>query len=108
MTEVFVILCTCPNTIEAEKLAAGLVENGMAACVNIFPEIRSIYRWQGVLHNDAEVLMIVKTTRSAYSRVEKWLSEHHPYDVPEILAIPVQAGSSGYLDWVRTECQEKH
>jgi periplasmic divalent cation tolerance protein len=108
MTEVFVILCTCPNAIEAEKLAAGLVEHGMAACVNILPEIRSIYRWQGVLHNEAEVLMIVKTTRQAYSRVEKWLSKHHPYDVPEILAIPVQAGSSDYLDWVKTECQEKH
>jgi periplasmic divalent cation tolerance protein len=108
MTEVLTVLCTCPNSIEAAKLAAGLVESELAACVNILPEIRSIYRWQGDLHNDEEVLMIAKTTRQAYSRVEKWLIEHHPYDVPEILAIPVQAGSSSYLEWVKSECQEKY
>jgi len=103
MTETLVVLCTCPNPPEAERLAGGLVENGFAACVNILPEIRSIYRWRGELHNDSETLMIIKSTREAYERLEAWIREHHVYDVPEVLAVPVQAGSQAYMEWVRNE-----
>jgi periplasmic divalent cation tolerance protein len=101
--EVLVVLCTCPDLQVAEGLACGLVEHGFAACVNILPEIRSIYRWQGKLQKDGEVLIIVKTTRQAYAGMEQWLSQHHPYDVPEILAIPVAEGSDEYLEWVLRE-----
>ena len=68
--------------------------------MNILPEIRSIYRWQGKVHGDQEALVIVKTTRQAYAGLQQWLLLHHPYDVPEILALPVAEGSAKYLDWV--------
>lgn len=103
MTEALVVLCTCPDAAEAERLAGGLVENEFAACVNILPDIRSIYRWRGELNNDNEVLMIVKTSRQTYAGLEAWIRENHPYDVPEVLAIPVAAGSEAYLDWVINE-----
>jgi len=107
MTEVLVVLCTCPDAPTARRLACGLVEQGLAACVNILPEIRSIYRWQGETRDDAETLLIAKTTGRAYGRLENWLREHHPYEVPEVLALPVQAGASDYLDWVLNETGSK-
>lgn len=103
MTDVLVVLCTCPDAATARRLAAGLVEARLAACVNILPEIRSIYRWQGETCDDAETLLVAKTTGHAYGRLESWLLEHHPYEGPEVLALPVQAGAGGYLEWVRNE-----
>jgi periplasmic divalent cation tolerance protein len=100
MKDVVVILCTAPDEDAANRLARGLVKNSLAACVNIVPAIRSIYRWQGALQDDAEVLMVIKSTLSAFAALEAWLLEHHPYDVPEILALPVEKGSGAYLDWV--------
>jgi periplasmic divalent cation tolerance protein len=101
--EVVVVLCTCPDGETARRLAAGLVEARLAACVNILPEIRSIYRWQGETCDEAEVLMIAKTTVRGYPELERWLREQHPYDLPEVLALPVAAGSRGYLEWVARE-----
>lgn len=100
MTEVRVVLCTCPDQAEAKRLASGLVEQGFAACVNILPEIRSIYRWQGVLNDDQESLMVIKTSSGKYVHVQSWLEQNHPYDMPEIIALPVEMGSRSYLDWV--------
>jgi periplasmic divalent cation tolerance protein len=79
------------------------VERRLAACVNILPEVRSIYRWGGEPQEDQEALMVIKTTGLAYMEMESWLLEHHPYEVPEVLAIPVKAGSADYLDWVLNE-----
>lgn len=107
MTDVLIVFCTCPNASVAEQLAGALVENHFAACVNILPDVRSIYRWQDELHNDGEALMVMKTTKDAYPALEAWLQENHPYDVPEILAVPVSKGSGGYLDWVKDQCQLK-
>jgi len=98
--DVMVVLCTCPDASLAARLAAGLVEQGLAACVNILPAIRSIYAWRGEVRDEAEALMIVKTTRRAYPGVEAWLAEHHPYEVPEVLALPVSQGLAAYLDWL--------
>lgn len=103
MTDVLVVLCTCPDAATARRLAAGLVERGLAACVNILPEIRSIYRWQGETRDEGETLLVAKTTDRAFHGLESWLRKHHPYDVPEVLALPVQAGASSYLDWVLSE-----
>jgi len=100
---VWVVLCTCPDGTTARRLAAGLVEARLAACVNILPEIRSIYRWQGETCDEAEVLMIAKTTVGAYPDLERWLRAQHPYDVPEVLALPVAAGGGDYLEWVVRE-----
>lgn len=107
MTEALVVLCTCPNDGVARELAGRLVENRLAACVNILPEIRSIYRWQGELQEDGEALMIIKTTRDVYPALEAWLLEAHPYDVPEAIALPLEAGSRSYLEWIAAECGEQ-
>ena len=100
MTDALVVLCTCPNPEEASRLARGLVENRYAACVNIFPQIRSIYRWQGETQDEEEVLMIIKTSTRAFTALRAWLLDNHSYDVPEILALPVAQGSQDYLDWL--------
>ncbi|MDT8321196.1 MAG: divalent-cation tolerance protein CutA [Xanthomonadales bacterium] len=100
---VLVVLCSCPDIGSAEMLAAGLVEHRLAACVSILPSVRSVYRWQGKTIADSETLMLVKTARAALAGLESWLVEHHPYDLPEIIALPVQAGLPEYLDWVVNE-----
>lgn len=100
MTDALVVLCTCPDMQVAETLAGGLVGNDFAACVNILPKIRSIYRWQGSLQSDSEVLMLIKTNQYRYVKLEQWLLKNHPYDVPEVLALTVEAGAHDYLDWI--------
>jgi periplasmic divalent cation tolerance protein len=107
MTDALVVLCTCPDLKVAENLAGGLVGNGFAACVNILPQIRSIYRWQSELHSDSEVLMIIKTNQQAYVKLERWLLDNHPYDTPEVLALTVEAGAHNYLDWIDQATQRK-
>ena len=105
MDEIRVVFCTCPDTGVAASLARLLVKHRLAACVNILPEIRSIYRWQGEVQDDAECLMMIKTTQAAVKEVQRWLIEQHPYDEPEVIAVPVSEGSPGYLAWVAAETQ---
>ena len=100
MKDIVVILSTAPDADTANRLAQGLVENRLAACVNIMPDIRSIYRWQGTVQNESEIMMVIKSTQQSFAAVETWLQEHHPYDEPELLALPVGQGSNTYLDWV--------
>lgn len=102
-SDVLVVMCSCPDIGTAETLAAGLVEHRLAACVSILPAVRSVYRWQGKTNADSETLMLVKTSRAALAGLEAWLVEQHPYDLPEIIALPVQAGLPAYLDWVVNE-----
>ena len=106
MKSILVVLCTCPNDTVAKKLAAGLVDLRLAACVNVLPGIRSIYRWQGQIQEDGEALMVIKTPAKMYSALERWLQEQHPYDVPEIVALPIERGLPGYLEWVAQETQK--
>ena len=101
MTDVLIVLCTCPDAATARSLAGGLIGEKLAACVNILPEIRSIYRWEGDVRDDSESLLLAKTTGQAYARIESWLKDQHPYAVPEVLAFEVGAGSADYLEWVR-------
>ena len=103
MNPILVVLCTCPDDSVAKKLAGGLVEQRLAACVNVLPGIRSIYRWQGRVQDDGEVLMVIKSSQETYAALECWLSEQHPYDLPEIIALPVERGLQGYLEWVAEE-----
>jgi periplasmic divalent cation tolerance protein len=103
-----VVFCTCPDEAAAGRLASGLVEERLAACVNILPAIRSIYAWRGEVQDEAETLMIIKTTRASYPSAEAWLREHHPYEVPEVLSIRVEDGLAAYLDWVgEAVCPDK-
>jgi len=98
-----ITLCTCPSQTVAEEIANSLVKQGIAACINIIPKVTSIYKWQGKLERDDEALMLIKTDRSRYQDLEQALTTLHPYELPEIIAVPVEQGLTGYLNWV-TQC----
>lgn len=93
-------LTTAPDEAEAERLAGALVEEELAACVNIVASVSSIYRWAGRTHRDAEVLVLVKTTGAALETLQRRLLELHPYRTPEFVAFEIGAGSAAYLEWV--------
>jgi len=102
--EVFVVLCTAPAEPEVTaRLARGLVEARLAACVNVIAGLRSFYRWEGQVQDDPEAQLLIKTTGGRLEALKSHLTSHHPYDVPEILALPVREGGAAYLDWVRGE-----
>ncbi len=101
MTDILLALTTCPSAESAELIASALVTEGLAACVNQLPGTHSTYLWQGRLHRDSEVLLLIKTTSSQFATLETRLKALHPYELPELIAVPVCAGSQPYLDWVR-------
>ena len=94
-----VLLSTCPPG-EAERLAAFLVEKHHAACVNIVPGVTSVYRWEGKLQRDTEALLVIKVRADRIEHVTRALVEEHPYDVPEVIALPLRGGHEPYLAWV--------
>lgn len=98
-----VVLCTVPDEATAARLARGLVAAGLAACVNAIPGLRSFYRWEGEVHDDPEIQLVVKTRRARVPEVVAWLEGAHPYDVPEVLALPVVEGAGPYLRWIADE-----
>ncbi len=106
MSEVLLVLTNAPDRATAERLAEALVTDRVAACVNILPGCTSVYRWQGKLERAEEVPLLIKTTRDAYARLEAELRKLHPYEVPEIVALPVTAGLPAYLVWVQQEIGE--
>jgi periplasmic divalent cation tolerance protein len=101
--ELIVVLCTAPDETTAEKLGRGLVEGRLAACVNAISGVKSFYRWKGKVEADAEIQMIIKTQRARFDEVAAWLTENHPYDVPEIVALPTDRASESYLQWAIAE-----
>lgn len=100
--DALVVYVTAPPA-EAPPLARALVDRGLAACVNVIPTVRSIYRWQGQVEDEGEALLLVKTTRGTFDRLAAAITELHSYDVPEVLAVPVAAGSPAYLGWLRDQ-----
>lgn len=99
--QALVVLCTAPASDDhAARLARGLVDARLAACVNVVPNVRSYYRWQGAVQVDDEVQLVIKTAPARLSAVQAYLAQHHPYDVPEVLALPVSGGSPSYLAWL--------
>jgi len=96
---VSVVLCTCPP-VEAERLACLLVDGGLAACVNVLPSVRSIYRWEGKVENEEESLLIIKAATASFDGLRDALAEAHPYDVPEIIRLDVADGIPAYIEWV--------
>ena len=99
-TERFVVLSTAPDAQAAATLARALVEDRHAACVNVVPAVRSFYRWQGRIHEDDEVLLVAKTDRERLDGLIAALAEGHPYECPEIVALPVADGLPAYLEWI--------
>ena len=101
--DVIVVLSNTDSAESAARMARELVGKKLVACVNVVPGVRSFYRWKGEIAEDDEHLMVIKTRRSLFEQVRICMRELHPYELPEIIALPLQGGDSGYLEWVR-EC----
>ena len=95
------VITTAPNREIAEKLAEGILGNHLAACVQM-AEIRSFYIWEGTLQKEGEVALFIKTTEACYCNLEAYILERHPYDVPEIIKLPITGGLPAYLDWIES------
>jgi periplasmic divalent cation tolerance protein len=107
MTNELIVLVTVPDGDRADQLADTLVGERLAACVNIVGPIRSVYRWQGEVCRDDELLLVVKTTRERYAALEALVLELHPYQTPEVIAVPIEAGAAAYRAWIRAETEPK-
>ena len=97
--DVIVVLVTCPPD-KAESIADALIEERVAACVNVVPSLRSVYRLKGEVHHDEEAMLLVKTTRDRFEALKQAVLKHHPYELPEVIAVPVDRGHTPYLEWV--------
>ena len=101
--EMLLVFSNLPDQASAAKLAALLIEQRLAACVNVQAPCTSVYRWQGKVETATEVPIFIKTTRERYPALEAAILAHHPYELPEIIAVPLVAGLPAYLEWVHTE-----
>lgn len=101
--EVLLVLSSLPDQAAAQQLARTLIEQRLAACVSVLAPCTSLYRWQGSVQEAAEVPVLIKTTAARYAELESALRALHPYELPEIIAVPVTHGLPGYLDWVAGE-----
>ena len=105
MSEGLVALSTVAGAEDAERIARALVEGGLAACVNVIPEVLSIYRWKGRVEREHERLLVIKTTRDRFEALREALVQLHPYEVPELIALSIQAGHEPYLAWLEEGCR---
>ncbi len=105
MQQPLICFSTAPSLDVAQSLAQAVVEQGLAACVSFVPGAHSVYRWKGEICNDAEVWMMIKTTPQAFTALQKAWQDLHPYDVPELLALPVSNGLPAYVEWVFASVQ---
>ena len=103
MTDKIVVLSACDSEEQAARLARHLVELRLAACVNIVPGARSIYRWKGTIEETSEWLLVIKSRRDLFSSISSEIAKTHSYEVPELLALPVVEGAVGYLEWMDRE-----
>lgn len=103
MNEILLVITNLPDAPSAERLARHLIDERAAACVNQFAPCTSTYRWRGNIESATEVPLLIKTTRTAYPRLEKLIRAVHPYELPEIIAVPVTAGLPAYLGWIDNE-----
>lgn len=103
--QAIVVLITAASLEEAERIAEALVHQKLAACVQVLPEMQSIYFWKNEMQRDREVLMIAKTVQANFAALEQQVRARHSYETPEILALPVVAGSDRYLEWLFSSCE---
>ena len=101
-SDFLLVLCTCPDRGAAIVIATALLEERIAACVSHVSGVESMYRWEGRVEHDDEVLLLIKTTRQMYPRVEATIGKLHPYELPEIIGVPLAAGSEAYLNWIKS------
>ena len=95
-----VVYCTCPDKDVAVRIAQALVEQGVAACVNLLPGVQSIYRWQGQIENDEEILLLIKSDSAHFELLREAILRLHPYELPEIIGVPIHQGHPEYLEWI--------
>lgn len=105
MTDKIVVLSTCASAEEAERLARRVIDDRLAACVNVLSPVRSFYRWKGKIEDSAEWLLIIKSTRDKFDALRAALESAHTYELPEVIAIPIVEGSPNYLSWIEQELQ---
>ena len=103
MTAFIIVITTLPSKEEAEKLSEKLLKARLAACVNISSQMESLFHWKGQIDRQNEVLVIMNSRKQLFTKLSEWIMTHHPYDVPEILALPVLMGSDDYLNWINEE-----
>lgn len=103
MEQALIVLTNVPDAELAKSLAHTLVERRLAACVNIMPAVQSIYRWQGAVEHAGEITLMIKSTQARYAELEAAIVAAHPYDVPEVIALPITAGLPAYLNWIVAE-----
>ena len=99
--DALILLCTCPDDAVAADLSHRLVEQGLAACINRFGGLTSVYKWEGQMKEGTEVQLVIKTSAAASERLIDELQRLHPYELPEIIAVPITAGYTPYLEWIR-------
>lgn len=99
-TDFIVIFCTCPDQQVADRIAATLVEDRLAACVNIQSNIKSVYAWEGKVETNAELLLFIKTKKPLFEQVAAVIKANHPYTCPEVVALPIEQGGQAYLSWL--------
>ncbi len=102
-----IVLTTCPDAKIAETIGRSLIEDGLAACVNVLAPVRSIYAWKGQIETAEEHLLLVKSQRSRYKAIEDRIHALHPYELPEIVAVPIATGLAGYLAWLAESGQQR-
>jgi periplasmic divalent cation tolerance protein len=107
MTDKIVVLSTCASSEEAQRVARALVEKRLAACVNVMPGVRSIYRWKDAIEDEEEVLLVIKTSRGLLEELRHEIEQLHSYEVPEVIALAVVDGSERYLSWMNRELAHK-
>ena len=107
MTDKIVVLSTCGSAEEAVRIAQALVEKKLAACVNVTPAVRSFYRWKGVIEDEQESLLVIKSSRGLFDQLRVEIEKLHSYEVPEVIAVPIVDGSEGYLEWLERELAAK-
>ncbi|MEK0427666.1 MAG: hypothetical protein RL001_193 [Pseudomonadota bacterium] len=103
MEQVLLVLTNLPDAESANSLARILVESRLAACVNLMPGVQSVYRWQGEIEQASEITLLIKTTQKHYVQLQQAIISHHPYELPEVIALPISNGYATYLHWVATE-----
>jgi periplasmic divalent cation tolerance protein len=106
MDEVLIVSTNVPNSAIADSMARHLVEHRLAACVNCLAGVKSIYQWQGQIEEADEISLVIKTTRARYTELEAAIKSMHPYQVPEIIALPIALGLPPYLDWIVKETKK--
>jgi periplasmic divalent cation tolerance protein len=106
MSDAILVITNAPDTTNAQALARLLVERRLAACVNILPGVQSVYQWQGTVEEASEVTLLIKTVQARFDELESAIKSVHPYQVPEIIVLPIVAGLPAYLDWIVQETKK--